>query len=72
MAERIIRVNKKEQKFRRQESVLMENYFKWHPPLKLKQTHQTKKHQKNDLKPDWRQENCPSRRAVSGSTTHVG
>jgi hypothetical protein len=28
MAERIIRVNKKEQKFRRQESVLMENYFK--------------------------------------------
>jgi hypothetical protein len=31
------------------------------------------RHQKQDLKPDWGQSViCPSRRAVSGSTTHIG
>jgi hypothetical protein len=48
---------------------------KWNPPTRRKartKPRKTTPHQKQDLKPDWQLANCPSFRAVSGSTTHVG
>jgi hypothetical protein len=73
LAERIIQINKWDQTCNRRETgVLMENYFKWQPPSNTKRPCHTVKHQKNDLKPDWWYVNCFFRRAVSGSTTHIG
>jgi hypothetical protein len=52
LADRIIRVNEREQANHRQESHLMENYFQWKPPKKATQKRRKISHQKNDLKPD--------------------
>jgi hypothetical protein len=52
LAERIIRVNKRDQANHRQESHLMENYFQWKPSTNATQKRRKVCHQKNDLKPD--------------------
>jgi hypothetical protein len=51
-AERILRVNKREQSNHRRESSLMENYFQWKSKTNGKQKQRKVSHQKNDLKPD--------------------
>jgi hypothetical protein len=50
LAERIIRVNKRDQANHRQESHL--NYFQWKPSTNATQKQRKVCHQKNDLKPD--------------------
>jgi hypothetical protein len=54
LSERIIRTNKIEAKNIRRERVLMEQYFKWHPPTQRpkKRRKISGSHQKQDLKPD--------------------
>jgi hypothetical protein len=72
MAERIIRTNKRENKKSQGQRKFMDQYFKWNPPDKKKQTKSgtEKLHRKNDLKPDCHERDCPQG-AVSGSTLHV-
>jgi hypothetical protein len=73
IARRIIRVSKLENAKQYREKTMMEQYFKWHPPsIKNKKKKPRVRHQKQDLKPDWQSEICPSWRAVSGSTTQIG
>jgi hypothetical protein len=53
IARRIIRVSKLENAKQYREKIMMEQYFKWHPPSnKNKKKRPRVRHQKQDLKPD--------------------
>jgi hypothetical protein len=53
IARRIIRVSKLKNAKQYREKIMMEQYFKWHPPSnKNKKKRPRVRHQKQDLKPD--------------------
>jgi hypothetical protein len=52
IAERIIRTSKKEHRRQKGQREMMEQYFKWHPPEKVRNKTRSKQRHKQDLRPD--------------------